>query len=70
MLLPYISQLFSFFSIFKVYHLCTAFDLKLLYTANTVEAATARAIDAALTGTAQYGAVSDIVKSFQNGGLD
>lgn len=41
-----------------------------VYTAKTVEAATARAIDAALTGTAQYGAVSDIVKSFQNGGLD
>ena len=39
------------------------------YTANTVEAATARAIGAAV-GASQYGAASDIVKSFQNGGLD
>lgn len=39
------------------------------YTAKTVEAATARAIDAALAAT-QNGDIIGIVKSFQSGGLD
>ena len=39
------------------------------YAANTVEAATARAIDAAV-GASQFGDVNGIVKSFQSGGLD
>ena len=39
------------------------------YEAQTVEAATARAIDTA-AGTGQFGDVNGIVKSFQSGGLD
>ncbi|OBQ15398.1 TEK-like protein [Anabaena sp. AL93] len=39
------------------------------YAAQTVEAATSRAIGTA-AGSGQYGSVSDIVKSFQSGGLD
>jgi hypothetical protein len=39
------------------------------YTAQTVEAATARAIDSAV-GYTRYGDVMGIVKSFQSGGLD
>lgn len=39
------------------------------YTAQTVEAATARAIDDAISGT-QNGDIIGIVKSFQSGGLD
>lgn len=39
------------------------------YAAKTVEAATARAIDAAISG-AQNGDIIGIVKSFQSGGLD
>ncbi|BAZ83933.1 TEK-like protein [Dolichospermum compactum] len=39
------------------------------YSAMTVEAATARAIDAARSAT-RYGDINGIVKSFQSGGLD
>ncbi|MEY3256905.1 MAG: hypothetical protein RLZZ29_2040 [Cyanobacteriota bacterium] len=39
------------------------------YSANTVEAATARAIGTAV-GASRYGDVTGIVKSFQSGGLD
>ncbi|BAZ83934.1 TEK-like protein [Dolichospermum compactum] len=39
------------------------------YAAQTVEAATARAIDAA-AGNTRYGDINGIVKSFQSGGLD